>query len=525
MHRVANNKNWEPPYRLPEPGCVPIGYAHLVAKYRLEVIGHFVWTFVERGALPRELVVDGVTIRIWPSARHPGARDVDHLTFAVRHESPSLAICRALFAEVSAHPLADEIVQEVRARPTSAFRRRIWFLWEELTGERLSLPDLDRGNYVPLLDPLNFVTARAVKHPRQRIDVNLLGSLALAPTIRRTPKIDAALGGPISSDLERSVEATLALYDEAVIRRALSYLYTRETRASFAIENEQPTRSREEKFLALLRRAPAIEHLDHAILVELQNAIVDPRFADDGWRRTQIYVGESLDLYQQLIHYVGPKPEDVAPLMDAFLGVAARLIDDHDLDAVLAAAVISFLFVLIHPFEDGNGRLHRWLIHWVLARRRVVQRDVVLPVSAVIETHRLEYDQALESFSRPLIRRLAWELSADGRMMVDGATVDLYRHPDLTIMAEALIDWLDLTIEGELRAELDLLVSFDRAKRELQQTVDMPDRLIELFIKLCRQGRGKLSARKREAHFAQLTDEEVERMERAVRESFLIDGP
>lgn len=48
----------------------------------------------------------------------------------------------------------------------------------------------------------------------------------------------------------------------------------------------------------------------------------------------------------------------------------------------------------------------------------------------------------------------------------------------------------------------------------------MPDRLIELFIKLCRQGLGKLSASKREAHFALLTDEEVERMEQAVRESF-----
>lgn len=176
-----DNKNREPPYRLPEPSCVPIGYAHLVAKYHLEVIGHSVWTFVKSGATVRERVEDGVVTRIWPSARHPGARDVDHLLFAVRHEGPSLPICRALFAEVSAHHLAGEIVQEVRARPTSAFRRRVWFLWEELTGEQLPLPDLDRGNHVPLLDPLQFVTARAFKHPRQRIDVNLLGSLALAP--------------------------------------------------------------------------------------------------------------------------------------------------------------------------------------------------------------------------------------------------------------------------------------------------------------------------------------------------------
>ncbi|NJL28800.1 MAG: Fic family protein [Thermoanaerobaculia bacterium] len=517
---MAGNKNWEPSYRAPGPGCTPIGFAHLVAKYRLDVIGHSVWTFVKNVTTSRELVEDGMATRIWPFARHPGPRDVDHLLFAVRHEGPSLPICRALFAETSAHHLAGEIIQEVRARPTSAFRRRVWFLWEELTGERLPLPDLDRGNYVPLLDPLHFVTARAVKHPRQRIDVNLLGSLALSPMVRRTPRIDAALGRPISAALEHDLEAVLGLYDETVMRRALSYLYTRETRASFAIENEQPSRHREERFLALLRRAPTIEHLDQDTLVEMQNATVDPRFADTGWRKTQIYVGETVDLRQERIHYVGPKPEDVPPLMSAFLELAVALIDDSGLDAVLVAAVISFLFVLIHPFEDGNGRLHRWLIHWALARRGVVRRDVVLPVSAVIEARRLEYDLALESFSRPLVRRLVWELSEDGRMTVEGPTADFYRHPDLTAMAEALIEWLEQTIQGELRTELDFLVRFDRAKRALQETVDMPDRLIELFIKLCRQGRGQLSARKREAHFAMLTDEEIERMEQAVRGNF-----
>lgn len=95
------NKNWSPPYRVPEPGCVPIGYAHLVAKYRLEVIGHSVWTFLKSGATARELVEDGGVTRIWPSARHPGARDVDHLLLGVRHEGPSLPICRVSYAPSS----------------------------------------------------------------------------------------------------------------------------------------------------------------------------------------------------------------------------------------------------------------------------------------------------------------------------------------------------------------------------------------------------------------------------------------
>jgi Fic family protein len=34
---------------------------------------------------------------------------------------------------------------------------------------------------------------------------------------------------------------------------------------------------------------------------------------------------------------------------------------------VLFAAIITFSFVIIHPLEDGNGRIHRYLIHHVLA--------------------------------------------------------------------------------------------------------------------------------------------------------------
>jgi Fic family protein len=41
---------------------------------------------------------------------------------------------------------------------------------------------------------------------------------------------------------------------------------------------------------------------------------------------------------------------------------------DPTYDAVLAAA-IAFGFVFIHPFVDGNGRLHRYIIHHVLAKR------------------------------------------------------------------------------------------------------------------------------------------------------------
>ena len=51
----------------------------------------------------------------------------------------------------------------------------------------------------------------------------------------------------------------------------------------------------------------------------------------------------------------------------------------------------------------------------------------------------------------------------------------------------------------------------------IQEIVDMPDRLIDLFIQFCLQSDGRLSATKRESHFDFQTDEELSRMEDAIR--------
>jgi len=76
--------------------------------------------------------------------------------------------------------------------------------------------------------------------------------------------------------------------------------------------------------------------------------------------------------------YVPPPAEHVGRLMRDLV----RAANTSTLDPVTLAAVVHAQFEAIHPYGDGNGRLGRVLIGWVLARRTGVA--VPPPVSVVM---------------------------------------------------------------------------------------------------------------------------------------------
>jgi len=91
---------------------------------------------------------------------------------------------------------------------------------------------------------------------------------------------------------------------------------------------------------------------------------------------------------------------------------------------------------------------------------------------------------------------------------------------DMTVQAEALYEFVNKTIEEELVEELSFLANYDNTKKAIQDIIDMPDRLIDLFIQLCLQNNGSLSARKKSAHFDFLTNVELAAMEQAVKNGY-----
>jgi hypothetical protein len=121
--------------------------------------------------------------------------------------------------------------------------------------------------------------------------------------------------------------------------------------------------------------------------------------------------------------------------------------ETHPTPTLVAAAVVSFAFDFLHPFLDGNGRIHRFLLHHVLARRGFGPNGIILPVSAVILNRPREYDQALESFSKPLMERVEYTLDDRQRMTVTNDTVDFYRYIDCTELTRITIDFIRETID------------------------------------------------------------------------------
>ena len=141
-------------------------------------------------------------------------------------------------------------------------------------------------------------------------------------------------------------------------------------------------------------------------------------------------------------------------------------------------------------------------------------------VSAVILKNPADYDASLETFSRPLLQLIDYRLDKMGQMTVENDTVCWYQYMDMTAQSAALYEFVSKTIEEELVEELSFLANYDNTKKAIQDIIDMPDRLIDLFIQMCLQNNGSLSARKRSAHFDFLTDEELSAMEQAVKDGY-----
>jgi hypothetical protein len=190
---------------------------------------------------------------------------VGDLKFAFRNEPLDLGLLRQAFLQVE----PERIEEWVEAEPTGAHGRRAWFLYEELTGRLLRSPDARSGNYVPALDPERHIVwapAAPARSRRHRVADNLLGRPGLCPTVRLTPRLAELLAVPVAEEARHLVAGC----DPAVLRRAVDYLFTKETRSSFEIEGERVDEPRARRFVNALATVGEFDPASEADYVALQ---------------------------------------------------------------------------------------------------------------------------------------------------------------------------------------------------------------------------------------------------------------
>lgn len=432
-----------------------------------------------------------------------------HLIFALKYEGIELLLLKKLFETIAVQEWETIVAEE----PLSQYRRKIWFLYEWLTQTKLDVPDLSTGNYVDLVDTkLQYgLTNLSEPSKRHRIHNNLPGTKDFCPMIRKT----ALLENYIKEDLSQKTADIIGAIHPDIMNRAAAFLLLKDSKASYTIEGESVPQNRVQRWGRAIGQAGQ-KPITKEELLRLQQIVIDnPRFVSMGFRTEEGFVGEHDRFYGTPIPaHISARSKNINQLMEGWIATEHKLEKDKGMDAVLAAAMLAFGFVFIHPFADGNGRIHRYLIHHILSRKEFVSKKLIFPISAIILEEIEAYRKVLESFSIPRLEYIEWKPDDKNNIEVLNETIDFYRYFDATAQAEFLYKCVRQTIEKTIPEEVDYLEKYDLMKNYLDTVFQMPDKIVSLLIWFLEKGKGKLSQRAKNKEFSMLSIDEIQELEK-----------
>lgn len=112
---------------------------------------------------------------------------------------------------------------------------------------------------------------------------------------------------------------------------------------------------------------------------------------------------------KEKIHYEAVKPKLVKAEMDKFLD---WFNNDNQLDPVIKAAIAHFWFIIIHPFDDGNGRIGRAITDMLLARAESSGERFYSMSSQILVERKLYYEvlQKVQHSAGDITEWLEWFL-------------------------------------------------------------------------------------------------------------------
>ena len=182
----------------------------------------------------------------------------------------------------------DVIVEWIRSEPTGQHARRIWFLYEWLTGIELDLPDASKAPYVGVLDERRQFASKGKTVTRYRVRNNLPGTPDFCPLVRRSERLTAILAQDLAGEARAVVQRTAP----DLMARAAAFLLLEDSKASYVIEGERPPQDRIQRWAQAIGEAGR-RPLSRDEFLHLQRIVIgDARFTHMGWRTEGGFVGK-----------------------------------------------------------------------------------------------------------------------------------------------------------------------------------------------------------------------------------------
>ena len=153
--------------------------------------------------------------------------------------------------------------------------------------------------------------------------------------------------------------------------------------------------------LDLIEEVYKYQTLDRSFITTLHYYIYkdyNPEFGGK-FKDSQNYIQESMPDGSFRTIFVSAIPQDVVPLLDSLLWQFNECAKDEECNKLVLVAAFMLDFMCIHPFNHGNGRVSRLLLHFLL-KKYGYEIDDYFAVAYLMKQHLGEYIDAFEASSQ-----------------------------------------------------------------------------------------------------------------------------
>jgi Fic family protein len=241
--------------------------------------------------------------------------------------------------------------------------------------DTLPLTSLDYGRLIRHIGPANAALARYD---------GLLQSV-INPSVMLSPLTNQ------EAVLSSKIEGTQATVDEVLEYEAGIEFDAEKVKDIQEVVNYRTA-------LTLAKEALTQWPLNLALLRQMHGTLMNSvRGADKSpgqFRVHQNWIGPAGCAIEQA-SFVPPSPLQLRDHLEAF----EQYLADDDVDPLLQVAIVHAQFELLHPFNDGNGRVGRLLIPLFLFQKKTLSSPMFY-LSEYLESHRDEYYSRLRGISQ-----------------------------------------------------------------------------------------------------------------------------